>query len=245
MRSAGPARDAVDDADAPLGLRASTRRHRSRSSVVDEIHERLSKEILEGSLHPGDAIVVATLTEQLGASVVPVREALRRLEGEGLVVFENNRGARVTDISLDDLRDIYQARRVMEPAAIAAGIRAQAIDLDALREAFDRMAAAYRGHTYRDAYHWHRQFHELLVTTRTVPRLERFVLTLLDDSRRYLRLAPGLPSEAEALVGLHEAILDCVIAGDAPGAAAATERHMDYSLSHLEHRRIHPAVDIP
>lgn len=209
-------------------------------SVVDDIYERLADEILDGALYPGQPLRVSSISERMDVSAVPVREALRRLEGERLVAFENNRGARVTEISLEDLRDIYNTRRVTEPFAVAAGVSSQAIDVDRLTKVFDRMADAYYGGRRKDAYRWHGEFHEALVVTGTSPRLEQIVMTLLDASRRYLRLAPGLPTEAETLVNLHRAILDAVVAGDPAGATKAMEQHTDYSLDHLEYRRITP-----
>lgn len=208
-------------------------------SIVDEIYFRLSEEILDGNLHPGKPLVVAAISQRMGVSAVPIREALRRLEGEHLVVFENNRGARVTEISMEDLTDIYQARRVAESGAVADAVRAGAIDVDRLRKTFDHMAEAYYSGRQKDAYRWHGEFHECLIITGTSPRLERFVMTLLAASRRYLRLAPGLPTEAETLVRLHESILDAVIDGDTgDSVATAIHQHTDYSLDHLEHRRI-------
>lgn len=207
-------------------------------SIVDDIYDRLAEEILDGTLPPDDALVVGAIASRMDVSTVPVREALRRLEGERLVYFENNRGARVSAISLEDLRDIYASRCVIESAVIRANIEAKAIDLGRLRELFETMADAYRSGRLKDAYLHHRHLHECLAFTGTSPRLEHMAGALLDASDRYLRLAPGLPTEAEVLVALHQNIVKAVLAGDACAAVTAVEEHMAYSIGRLAERRI-------
>jgi GntR family carbon starvation induced transcriptional regulator len=207
-------------------------------SVVDAVHHTLARDIVEGRLRPGQPLVVSVLTERLNVSAVPVREALRRLEGERLVEFMNNRGARVSGISLEEMRDIYYARRVTEPAAVSASVAAGAIDVEHLKSVFAQMKDSYLSARQPDAYQWHREFHHSLISTGTTPRLEEIVLSLLDESQRYLRLGPGMSTEAPELVELHGAILDAVVAGDSERVARELERHMDYSIAHLHANRI-------
>lgn len=214
-------------------------------SVVDAVHQTLARDIIEGRLRPGQPLVVALLTERLDVSAVPVREALRRLEGEKLVEFSANRGARVSGISLEEMRDIYFARRVTEPAAVSASVAANAIDLDHLTEVFEQMSDAYLSARQPDAYQWHREFHSSLISTGTTPKLEEIVLGLLDESQRYLRLGPGMSTEAPELVELHRAILDAVVAGDSHAVARELERHMDYSIAHLDPNRMDTYEAIP
>ena len=207
-------------------------------SVVDAVHHALARDIVEGRLKPGQPLVVSQIAERLTVSAVPVREALRRLEGERLVEFMNNRGARVSGVSLEEMRDIYFARRVTEPAAVSASVAANAIDIDKLTSVFEQMSDSYLAARQPDAYQWHREFHHSLINTGTTPRLEEIVIALLDESQRYLRLGPGMSTEAPELVELHRAILDAVIAGDSEGVARELERHMDYSIAHLDQNRI-------
>lgn len=214
-------------------------------SVVDAVHAALERDIVEGRLKPGQPLVVALLTERLNVSAVPVREALRRLEGERLVEFSANRGARVSGISLEEMRDIYVARRVTEPAAVSASVAANAIDIERVTAVFEQMRDAYLAARQPDAYQWHREFHSTLIDTGTTPKLELIVLDLLDESQRYLRLGPGMSTEAAELVELHRAILDAVVAGDSEGVARELERHMDYSIEHLDQNRIETYEAMP
>src|SRR5437879_8160696 len=83
----------------------------------------LQDSILSGELPPGSPLRLEELAARLGMSISPVREAVRRLESLGLAVHVPHRGARVSDLALDDLRDTYEVRLVLEPLAVrrAAG----------------------------------------------------------------------------------------------------------------------------
>jgi len=205
-------------------------------SLVDTVHAQLRREILEGIQRPGSSLSVSATSTRLEVSAVPIREALRRLEGERLVRFEPNIGAIVAPISREDLRDVYETRRIVEAGAIRVVVETDAVDKLHLREVFDEMSEAYHDLNHVSAYALHREFHQLIVATTTQPRLNSMARSLLDASDRYLRLVPGLPSEADVLVKLHGDIAEAVLNSDAESAYAASVRHMDYSLERLETR---------
>ena len=83
-------------------------------SLVDEITAQLQADILEGRLAPGQRISAAAVSRQLGVSHIPVREALRRLESGALVESTHHQGAAVSRISIDELHEIYDLRRLIE-----------------------------------------------------------------------------------------------------------------------------------
>lgn len=217
--------------------RSGTRRRNAAEapvlSIVDRVHAQLRREILEGFHRPGASLSVATTATRMSVSAVPVREALRRLEGERLVRFEANLGAIVVPISVDDLRDIYETRKVIEAAAVRVTVETNAVDKTYLADVISRMADAYVAEDHSQSYALHREFHHLIVNATAQPRLHTMTLSLLDASDRYLRLAPGLPDEATVLVALHKDIADAILASDAQGAYEAVVRHMDYSLGRL------------
>lgn len=205
-------------------------------SVVDSVHAQLRKEILEGFHRPGASLSVSATAARMAVSAVPVREALRRLEGEQLIKFEANLGAVIAPISLEDLRDVYETRRIIEAAAVRVGVETNAIGKAQLKDVITRMSKAYIEGDHDVSYLLHREFHHLIVDTRSQPRLHAMTLSLLDASDRYLRLAPGLPAEANVLVELHSDIADAILASDAQAAHDAVVRHMNYSLERLETR---------
>src|SRR5689334_3045342 len=84
-------------------------------SVSDQVTDELRRSILSGVLAPGESLSLRKLAEQLGVSFIPVRDALKVLGGEGLVVNPPGRSATVAPLDLDELRSIYRVRRMLEP----------------------------------------------------------------------------------------------------------------------------------
>lgn len=229
-------------------MRSEVRRSRSSRetpvlSTVDRVHAQLRREILEGFHRPGASLPVAATATRIAVSAVPVREALRRLEGERLVRFEANLGATVEPISVEDLRDIYETRKVIEAAAVRVAVETDTVDKQHLAEVITRMSEAYLAEDHGASYTLHREFHHLIVNATAQPRLHAMTLSLLDASDRYLRLAPGLPDEATVLVELHKNIADAILSSDPEGAYEAVIRHTDYSLGRLGMRHI--ASELP
>ena len=105
-----------------VGLRNET--------LAQDVYRQLKHSIVTFQLLPGTPLPEAELSEQLNVSRTPVREALRILESEGLVEIEARRGARVAQISLEDVRDAYEVRGWVESAAAAKA--AQVMDAEAL-----------------------------------------------------------------------------------------------------------------
>src|SRR2546423_4239784 len=91
-----------------------------RRKVTDWVYEELKSAIVDLRLAPGDPLREATLADQLGVSKTPIREALTRLEREGLVETTSFKGAVVTGYSAQDLRELYELRELLEIAAIRA-----------------------------------------------------------------------------------------------------------------------------
>ena len=116
------------------------------SSVVDQVHAALRVQILSGELPRGARLPQETLAAELGVSRTPLREALRRLAGEGLVMLQPNHGATVADLDFGDMRNAWTARLVIEPAAarLAAGRAGSRSGADAGRDRPPARAAQTR-----------------------------------------------------------------------------------------------------
>ena len=173
-----------------------------KASAVDLVLHEIRRSILSGALPPGRPFTVPALTEQLGVSHVPVREALRQLEAQGLITLSPSRSAVVTPLDPDDLRAIYRLRITLEPelAALSAPGRSDA-DLDALdamvRETFDDVLG--------EAF-WapHRAFHAALIEPAASEWDRRSLAPLWDASERYTRLVFD-PVEAPESFAAHRA----------------------------------------
>src|SRR5215204_3107149 len=91
-------------------------------SRIEWVEEQLRRAILNGDLKPGERLLTAQLSERFSVSPTPLREALHRFAGEGLVEFVPQRGARVTALSLEDSAELTQLRLLLEPVAVADAI---------------------------------------------------------------------------------------------------------------------------
>ena len=113
--------------------------HETEESVVDFTINALREGIRDHSFAPGQRLIVADITKRLGVSAGPVREAIRRLNGEGLVDVQPNRGAVVRRFEAADIAEIFSVREAVE--ARAAELAALNIDLGDNRRRLDEIAA--------------------------------------------------------------------------------------------------------
>ena len=193
-------------------------------------YESLRAKILSGELPPGTALIQANLAKDLGVSMTPVREALRNLATEGLVIMSTHRGATVTRLDIDDAKEIYRIRLQLEPSAVSmAVLRADSDLLDRAEKLIDRMAEA-------SGAEWialNQEFHGLLVSPADSPRLLNILRSLHEAVTLYVGVAMAhrrSPSpETE-----HRVILDAYRRRDPNAAAAAVAEHILSSLKSLE-----------
>jgi DNA-binding GntR family transcriptional regulator len=206
-------------------------------SVVGLAYDAIRELIVDGTLAPGARVGQAELAEQLGISRGSVREALRRLAGDGLVEFEVNRGFFVADFGLDVVLERLEARLLLEPQiARLAAVRRDDDDLAALRQAIaDERAAA----TSAGAHDASRSFHLALATASRNEQLWRLIdgLWIADVGRRLLARRYATPTWQADDASEHEQILAAVEAGDADRAESLMRRHDEDALRHWSDRR--------
>jgi DNA-binding GntR family transcriptional regulator len=189
-------------------------------SSVDRVHEAVREKIFSGAYPPGSRLVLSRLAQEHGMSFIPVREALQRLEVERMVRNERNRGATVTDLSIADMRDLYETRLVLEEHAIRAAAR----DLDEVQllraqHALRGMEDFFAAGEDRRAYACHQEFHFALYEPNDSAWTLHLIRLLWSSAERYMRLAASVRPEPALFVAEHAAILDAVKAGDADQAA--------------------------
>lgn len=93
-------------------------------TVSDMVYEIIRDGILQGTFAPGERLRQDELAEAIGVSRIPVRSALMQLDAEGMITFHSYRGALVADIGIDDMREIYELRALVEPYALRKAMRA-------------------------------------------------------------------------------------------------------------------------
>lgn len=216
-------------------MAATALAQRSEGTLVDLATAALREEILSGELRPGERVHLAGAAERLGMSMVPVREALRSLASEGLVIAVPQRGYRVSPISADDLADLYRVRLVLDPMATELAVpRLTDADRAELESAMAALEQAYaRGD--RDAHRIaHRRFHFAIYSACGSAWLLRFLELMWDASYRYQRLSARRRGSLADRAAEHRRILAACLAGDAPGAAALMREHLALTLTAVE-----------
>jgi DNA-binding GntR family transcriptional regulator len=209
--------------------------HIRADSVVDLAYERIRSMLVEGEIPPGARLGQVELAEQLGISRTPIREALRRLTGEGLAEFLPNRGFRAASPGLDDVLRRLEVRSLMEPgiARLAAQRRTDA-DLAALQASIDRETAA---DARVDAHDASRDFHVALAHATGNRELVAVIeaLWIVEIGRRLLAARATSASWKDADVAEHRAMLDAVRRRDGDRAARLMAAHIGEALQHWEH----------
>jgi GntR family transcriptional regulator, carbon starvation induced regulator len=203
----------------------------TRAEWVDSL---LRRAIVHGELAPGEKLYAERLAEQWGVSATPLRETFQRLAGEGLVVIEPQRGARVAPVSVEQAAEIYEMRLLLDPVAIEQSVCA-AIDADDLDSLADEVSAALRSlearHRSMGAFHdAHTRFHLALVSRCPNQRMLAQIAQLLEHSQRFQAVRVGGAERAGDARAEHVRLRDAVCGGDANEAAAVLRAHLEATL---------------
>ncbi len=200
----------------------------------DYAYAQVRSRILTGELPPGTVISQGRLAEELGVSTTPLREAIRRLAAEGMILLEAHRDARVSAVSAQEARHLHEVRERVDP--LAAGLAAERRTEEQLRQmdqALTRLTPL-RDDTSLDALMAHREFHRAVYRASGNAILVGILEQLWDKSDRYrligLRASADSPDDSARIKGEHEEILLAVEAGDATGAHDAMQLHVRHSL---------------
>jgi DNA-binding GntR family transcriptional regulator len=211
----------VPDDGVPNGRRIS------RTALADQVKDRLLEQILAGHYPPNSRIVETRVARELGLSQAPVREALRSLEGLGLIEISPFRGARIRHPSTSELLEAYVVRSELESLGARLAVPqltdADLADLAALGEEMQRAAREGDRHAVAVA---DASFHARLVHAARNATLERVWRALEPFSRTYITLAvPGL--DVQWTADLHLPILDALRWRDAEMVVRALRQHFD------------------
>lgn len=205
-----------------LAQLAETRTGNERANVLEEFR-RL---ILSGGAPPGTQIPPAEIADVFQVSPIPVREALKTLVGEGLVVHRPHAGYRVSQPSTDELREIYFVRGTLEQAALARSV--ELIDETSLQIARDRHAELLVAVKFNDGKAFHdvsREFHRALTTPCAMPRLLNMFEATWNLTEPF-QMMRSVPSETQAALNTdHEDLLDAFAARDTSAVLEVAHRH--------------------
>lgn len=194
----------------------------------DSAYDRLREEIRSGRLPPGARLTETEIAERLAISRTPVREAIRRLEAEGLVDHQPRTGATVRKLDYPEIMELYEMRVVLEATAARLAARAASpMEIEELTAINAEMAEAMDDPT-RMA-HLNRLFHDRLMDAARNRFLLRSRATVESSM---LILGPsgmGTRARAEEAVREHEAVLAAITARDGAKAEAEMRQHMEHA----------------
>jgi DNA-binding GntR family transcriptional regulator len=198
-----------------------------QKTIVNEITVRIRQEILSGRIQPGQRLRLRTLEELFDVSHIPIREALRSLEAEGLVENIPQRGAIATSLSIEELTEVYDLRRLLEPAIAERAIpkltkeqlRMSAMAVDELHA----IPGEWASPEFPQA-HW--RFHWMLLEPGATSLIERVVTQLWQTSERYVRFSMIVGGGAPVAKRQHATLQRYARAGDVDRFRAELSAHL-------------------
>jgi len=198
-------------------------------SMTDRVTNEIRRSILSGTLAPGQSFSLREMAGLLNVSFIPVREALRNLEGEGLVVTRPGRSATVAPLDLLDLRAIYRLRRLLEPELTR---RSCLLLSDGELDRLEKQAAEFgaEDRSMDAIYEDHHAFHMGLLAPAATTWDVRMLTTLWRAAERYIRIGFGLldpdPTEHHRREQAHDALVTVFRRHEPDAAAQAVEEHL-------------------
>jgi GntR family transcriptional regulator, carbon starvation induced regulator len=204
-------------------------------SQQDRAYVRLREDILAGELLPLSKLHISNLRQRYETSVGPIREALSRLSGEGLVNKRGQRGHWVAPVSLEEMRDVTRLRVMLETDALRESIRSGDLEWEAqIVAAMHRLKSVHSASwddpkaLARAVEKENRDFHMALISRCPSRWQLRFISTLYDQTARYRRLSVlRQPDQVDPRQEGHHEIMAAALARDADGACDSLTVHIE------------------
>lgn len=206
----------------------------ARSELGAEAYRRLREGIIAGRYQPNERLVEANLSKTLGAGRTAVRAALVRLDQEGLVTREHNRGARVRLVSDQEALQIEEVRAALERLlARQAAAKATAGDIRELRKVLVDMRKRVRNGDAIGYSELNPRFHQLIWAAARNPIAGGMVGTLKSQSLRFQYQTMLRPGRTERSLREHELVFSAIVAHDPEAADGAMRTHLEEVLETL------------
>lgn len=194
----------------------------------EAVCETLRDAIRRGILEPGERLMEVQLAEELGISRTPVREAIRKLEQEGYVIMMPRRGTYVSDVSVGDVKEIFEIRSALE--SLAAGLAARRIEPEELATLQD-LLAEIEGYIAKNdmekIVETDIKFHGLLYQVSRNDRLVAIISNLKEQLARFRTLSMSYPGRLQETLEEHSEMVEAIANGDVSAARDAAEHHME------------------
>jgi DNA-binding GntR family transcriptional regulator len=195
-------------------------------SILDIVFCKLRDEILSGKLKPGDSLNTLQLSQRLGASRTPIREALNRLASVGLVEYITHRGAFVKKLSVAEVIELYHIRAALEGIAARLSVGKFTKETkDKLIELCDIMDSCLACGDFKKMLDINFQFHSIINNTYDSPRLQSLILQYYQLSRNYRALGLELPGRIREICREHRNIAEALCKNDKNNAEKYMREH--------------------
>jgi GntR family transcriptional regulator of gluconate operon len=207
-------------------------------SLKSKVARSLRSAIQTGQLEPGQHLVEEEIASQLGVSRVPVREAIRVLEADGLLVTEHGRGARVANPSLEDIEEIYGLRVALESYCLSDIIdKGDEASIEVLQSLVDRMSEWKPGDDRTDLLELDLIFHERMCEMSDNARLLSTWRSQMAQLRVLLVLSDAYLEDPSGIARGHQRIVDAVRRRDLEEAQRVLQHHFDKSKERISRER--------
>ena len=188
------------------------------STLKDLVAATLRKAILYGDIKPGQQLKQENIASQLGISRMPVREAMSQLENEGLIKNIPYKGCTVSTFTADDIKEIYQIRKVLEGYATElAAMNMTPADIEKLEDLMVKLKDCIEDNDIDSYATWDQQFHNTIFEKSANKRLYQFIQTIWKSFPMYL--AYSIPQRIRRSFEEQSRILDAIREGDSRKAA--------------------------
>ncbi len=195
-------------------------------SIQDIVFTTLRDEIVSHTLKPGDVMNTVELSNRLGVSRTPIREALNRLISIGLVEEAPHRSCCVKKLSADQLIEIYYIRAALSGvAARLAATKISDADRKRLEVLCEQMERTNEPDESSIMLEKNREFHNIIIAAANSPRLKDILEQYYSQSQQYRALALELPGRFAEICAEHRKIAEALARGDKDGAEAYTREH--------------------
>ena len=200
------------------------------TNAAEDAYRALRGAILSGTIRPGERLGEMELSRQFGVSRTPVREALRRLTAEGLVVAQRNRGARVAEWSLTDLQEIYEIRARLE--SYGAALAAERIDttclpkLDELCDEMEDLARRRNANYLEQIAALNAELHGLVIGAAASPRLASLLAAVVEVPLVVRAFSLYTPDALARSMAHHRDLVAALRNGDSQWASSTMRAHV-------------------
>lgn len=193
----------------------------------DVVFKTLRKAIITGEFAPGERLMEISLANRLGVSRTPVREAIRKLELEGLVINIPRRGAQVARITEKSLRDVIEVRSVLEEfAAVLACERITEEEMDELKSLHEQFVLSIEGNDILDMVEKDEQFHDAIFHAAKNDRLISILANLREQFYRYRMEYIKDIKQRSTLVTEHQELMNAIFRRDGEAAKKTMKDHL-------------------